>query len=164
MNALPPAIADVLNAHHVLSLAVCSHDVPWAANAFFAFDEASASLAVLGHLDTQHARMLLANCHVAGTVAGQPAAVDEIVGVQFYGLARVVEDEAERRAGLALYHARFPFAQGMAAPLWRIHLLRLKLTDNRTAFGSKTTWERHSGDASAPSGPGPSPSPGSASS
>ncbi|WP_321904104.1 pyridoxamine 5'-phosphate oxidase family protein [Paraburkholderia tropica] len=149
MNALPSAIVDVLRAHHVLSLSVCSQDVPWAANAFFAFDEDTASFALLGHLDTQHARMLLANCHVAGTVAGQPAAVNEIVGVQFYGLARVVEDEAERRAGLALYHARFPFAQGMAAPLWRIHLLRLKLTDNRTTFGSKTTWERHAGDAGA---------------
>lgn len=149
MNTLPPAIVDVLRTHHVLSLAVSSQDVPWAANVFFAFDEESASLALLGHLDTQHARMLLANCHVAGTVAGQPSAVNEIVGVQFYGLARVVEDEAEQRAGLALYHARFPFAQRMAAPLWRIHLLRLKLTDNRTTFGSKTMWERHGAGAAA---------------
>lgn len=151
MNTLPSDITDFLHAHHVLSLAVCSQDVPWAANAFFAFDKATASLAILGHLETQHARMLLANCHVAGTIAGQPASLSEITGMQFYGLARVVEDEAERRAGLKLYHARFPFAAGMAAPLWRIHLLRLKLTDNRTTFGSKTIWERHAQAASAAS-------------
>ncbi|MDN7862101.1 hypothetical protein QZM19_01730 [Burkholderia multivorans] len=113
MNTVPPAVVDVLRAHHMLSVAVCSQDVPWAANAFFAFDEDAASLALLGHLNTQHARMLVANCHVAG----QPLAVNEIVGVQFFGLGRLVADEGERCAGFALYRARFPFAQAMGAPL-----------------------------------------------
>ncbi|MCD7098584.1 pyridoxamine 5'-phosphate oxidase family protein [Stenotrophomonas sp. MMGLT7] len=143
MKPLPDPIADFLLEHHVLSLAVCFGDVPWAANAFFAFDAGSNRFVLLGSRDTRHSEMLLANRYAAGTITGQPLEISEVRGLQFYGPARVLEDESEREAALAMYYQRFPQARGMSAPVWEIQLLQLKLTDNRLGFGTKILWDRH---------------------
>lgn len=142
MTSLPSSFSDFIQENHVLSLSVCNQDAPWAANAFYCFDPKSISLIFLSHTESQHSKMLLENSHVAGTIAGQPVDVSKIVGVQFYGLARIIEQADEQQSALELYLTRFPHVPKIAAPLWRIQLLKLKLTDNRTSFGSKTLWER----------------------
>lgn len=143
MKPLPDPIRALLDEHHVLSLAVCFGDVPWAANAFYAFDDAGKRLLLLGSRDTRHGEMMLANRYAAGTIAGQQRVIAEVRGLQFYGPARILEDDGERQAALDLYYRRFPEARGMVAPAWEIQLLQLKLTDNRLGFGTKILWDRH---------------------
>lgn len=145
MKSLPEPIGDFLHEHHVVSLAACRDDVPWAASVFYAFDAVAVRLLFLSELHTRHGALLRANGRVAGTVAGQPMAIAEIRGVQFEGTAQVLDDETQRLPALDLYHARFPHARGIAAPLWAVRLRQLKLTDNRLGFGSKLQWERQGG-------------------
>lgn len=145
MICLPEPIRDFLAEHHVLSLAVCIGNRPWAANAFFAFDEPRVRLLFLSSTDTRHGEMLQANRHVAGTIAGQPLAIPQVRGLQFYGSVRVLGQNHERQSALGLYYARFPQAHGLSAPLWEIRLQHLKFTDNRQGFGSKLLWDRSGG-------------------
>ncbi|MDE1149834.1 MAG: pyridoxamine 5'-phosphate oxidase family protein [Azospirillaceae bacterium] len=140
MNPLPdPALAFLLE-HHVLSLAVCQGREPWAASVFYALDVAVPRFIILSDTRTRHGGWMLENAQVAGTVAGQPLAITEIRGVQFQGVARLLEGDAESTAR-ALYDQCFPQARGMAAPVWEITLRHLKYTDNRAAFAAKLRWE-----------------------
>lgn len=145
MIRLPEPIRDFLAEHHVLSLAVCVGNRPWAANAFFAFDEPHVRLLFLSSIDTRHGGMLQTNRHVAGTIAGQPLEISQVRGLQFYGSVRVLELDHGRQPALGLYYARFPQAHGLSASVWEIRLQHLKFTDNRQGFGSKLLWDRGDG-------------------
>ncbi|MFT4172790.1 MAG: pyridoxamine 5'-phosphate oxidase family protein [Rhodocyclaceae bacterium] len=145
MNPLPPQICTFLDEHHVLSLAVCRDNIPWAASAFFAFDALAARLLFLSDSRTQHGQIVQTNGLVAGTVAGQPRHIGDIQGVQFQGVATLLEEGRARQLARERYDARFPFAKAVSdtAPPWEIRLLRVKFTDNRQTFGAKLHWERH---------------------
>ncbi|WP_454688488.1 pyridoxamine 5'-phosphate oxidase family protein [Achromobacter aloeverae] len=145
MEPVPAAIADLLADHHVLSLAVHDAQGPWASSAFFAYDPRGVALVFLGSLDTRHARAIQAHPQVAGCVAGQPREISQILGLQFSGIARRVEDPGEASRVLALYHERFPETRGIASPVWVVTLDEMKLTDNRVKFGAKTHWRRAAG-------------------
>ncbi len=144
MTAVPAAIRDFLAEHQVLSLALCQGEQPWAASAFFAYEDHGQRLLLLSSHDTQHGRCLATNPLVAGTIAGQFTEIAQIRGLQFAGSCRVLQgDEAD--AALATYYQRFPQARGMLAPVWEIRPTQLKLTDNRLGFGTKILWNRHQG-------------------
>lgn len=122
----------------------------WAASCFYVFDAARARLIVLSSRSTLHGRMMLDNPQVSGTIAGQPAQVQDIRGVQFLALARCLTDDAEKAEALALYTARHPVARGMPADVWSLSLHQLKFTDNQVAFGHKTYWQRDEGVPGVP--------------
>lgn len=150
MQSVPEAIRDFLQQHQVLSMAVCHDDVPWSASAFFAYDDAQQRLLFLSSLDTRHGQMLSSNKKVAGTIAAQFVDIDQIHGLQFHGIAQMLQQPAENAPALQLYYQRFPQARGMNAPIWEISLQHLKLTDNRLGFGTKIQWHRNTGMQSAP--------------
>jgi len=142
MHPVPDAILDLLADHHVLTLSVQDAQGPWACNAFFIYDPREVALVFLGSLDTRHAQAMLADARVAGCVAGQPRDISQILGLQFAGRARLVEEEDEKARVLALYHQRFPETRHVSAPVWAVSLDTMKLTDNRVKFGTKTHWRR----------------------
>lgn len=142
MNPIPEAIFAHLQNHQVLSMAISHDDMPWSANAFFAYDNALQRLLILSSQDTRHAQMLSINPRVAGTVAAQFSDISQIHGLQFYGHACVLEQPKESESALQIYYQRFPQARQMQAPIWQISLLQLKLTDNRLGFGHKTHWSK----------------------
>jgi uncharacterized protein YhbP (UPF0306 family) len=142
MSVLPPEILAFLRSHHVLALAGADGDgMPWAASLFFAFDAPAQRLLVLSGHDTHHGAQLAIDARVAGTVAGQPHAIEEVRGLQFGGRCRELHG-ADAVQALSLYHAAFPQAQGMSAPVWEVELHTLKFTDNRLGFGHKVLWNR----------------------
>ncbi len=143
MKPLPGPIHEFLLRHRLLSLAVCYGDVPWAANAFFAFDAQDIRLLLLSSRDSRHSEMLLANRYAAGTIAGEPHDLAPASGLQFYGPARVLEDEREREAALALYRRRFPQARHLSVPAWEIQLLQVKYVDDVQGYGTRLLWDRH---------------------
>ncbi|WP_197424825.1 pyridoxamine 5'-phosphate oxidase family protein [Bordetella sp. N] len=142
MQPVPSAILALLADHHVLTLSVQDAQGPWASSAFFVYDPREVALVFLGSLDTRHARAIRADPRVAGCVAGQPRDISQILGLQFSGRARLVEDQDEQARILALYHDRFPETRSVSSPVWVATLDVMKLTDNRVKFGSKTHWRR----------------------
>ncbi|MCD7098592.1 pyridoxamine 5'-phosphate oxidase family protein [Stenotrophomonas sp. MMGLT7] len=143
MKPLPAPIIGFLARHRLLSLAVCYGDVPWAANAFFAFDEQDNRLVMLSGRGTRHSEMLLANRYAAGTIAGEPRDYSVASGLQFYGPARILEDPREREAALAIYRRRFPRVLDVSAPAWEIKLLQVKYVDDVQGYGTRLLWDRH---------------------
>lgn len=143
MLNLPASLIAFLHGHSVLSLAVSCDDIPWSANAFYALDEEQGRLLLMSSLDTRHGDMLSQNPQVAGSISDQFSDIGQIHGLQYSGRARHLDQPAEAAAALELYYRRFPQARGMVAPVWEIHLLHLKFTDNRAVFGAKTLWSRH---------------------
>ncbi|WP_312316144.1 pyridoxamine 5'-phosphate oxidase family protein [Stenotrophomonas sp.] len=145
MHEVPTALQTVLNQYNVLSLAVCYDDIPWAANAFYVYDDSEQRLILMSSLDTRHGEMLSVNRQVAGTITPQFDDIRQIHGVQFLGVARQLDTPGLAAPALQRYYQRFPLAAGMTAAVWDIHLVRLKLTDNRLGFGTKVQWNRHAG-------------------
>lgn len=141
MQPLPAPIRDFIIGHHVLSLATCGDDGPWAASCFYAFDEPGAALLILSSSDTRHGRHMLDRPQVAGTISGQPEALRDIRGLQFTAHATPL-DQIERSVALQLYCERHPLARLHASQIWRLALDQLKFTDNRRLFGHKTRWAR----------------------
>jgi uncharacterized protein YhbP (UPF0306 family) len=152
MFNLPMLLSQFLHHHSVLSLAVSCDDIPWSANAFYAFDEQQGRLLLLSSLDTRHGEMLAKNPQLAGSISDQFSDITQIHGLQYTGVARQLALPDEAAAALELYYRRFPQARGFVAPVWEICLLHLKFTDNRVTFGAKTLWSRHDTD------PDPTPS------
>lgn len=138
---LPAEIAAFIAANHVAAVAVRDDGGLWAASCFYAVDLAAADLILLTATTTRHGAAMLADRHVAGTIAGQPEDVAAIEGVQFAGLAERLTDTT-RDAALALYCARHPVARLAKSDVWRLRLVEIKHTSNRVSFGRKTTWHR----------------------
>lgn len=142
MDGIPEKIVGFIADHHVLSLCVWDRDGPWAASCFYAFDRERARLIVLTATSTRHGARMRDEERVAGTIAGQPAKLRDIRGVQYTARAELL-DGSERQAALALYGQRHPMARlASGSEVWSLDLTALKLTDNRLLFGQKTHWRR----------------------
>jgi hypothetical protein len=132
-----------LHAHHVMTLATCGSDGPWAAPVFYACD--GATLLFLTAQTTRHGRDLAADARVAAAVTEDYSEWSEIRGVQLEGLARAL-DGAERDAAIALFAQRHPVvrqplavvAQALLRVTWyRLTPSRLFFCDNSQGFGHR---------------------------
>lgn len=130
-----------LQRQHVLTLCCSAGGDLWAANCFYCFDATRLSFYIMTECHTHHARLMLANPKVSGTVSDQVAEVSLLQGVQFSGIIQLLES-TEEIAALSQYQIRFPIAHSRRAPLWELSLERLKMTDNRLGFGTKIIWQR----------------------
>ncbi|WP_246824970.1 pyridoxamine 5'-phosphate oxidase family protein [Eikenella sp. HMSC061C02] len=90
MPPLPANIHAFLTEHHVVSLAACHEGELWSASCFYVLDPVDARLIVLTGKNTQHGRLMLHNPHIAGTIAGQPARIRDICGIQFAARAECI--------------------------------------------------------------------------
>ncbi|STZ76940.1 pyridoxamine 5'-phosphate oxidase family protein [Bergeriella denitrificans] len=143
MNPIPENIAAFFGKNHVVSLAAAHDGDIWSACCFYVPDLAAGRLIVLTARKTRHGTLMAANPRIAGTVAGQPDAITKISGIQFQAQARVIEDEAERKAALALFYKAHPMARAMKSDVWALDLDMVKFTDNKLVFAQKTLWQRH---------------------
>ena len=85
---------------------------------------------------------MLHNPHIAGTIAGQPARIRDICGIQFAARAECIAHPAERRAALDLYAQAHPIAKVFPSDIWQLQLEYIKYTSNRPVFAHKTHWRR----------------------
>jgi len=148
-DAAPGAIVDLLEGHHVATLAIADEAGPWAASCFYAFDAATMTLIVLTSTNTRHGRALLASPRLAGSVAGQPAAIADIRGVQFEATAKRLAG-VRRAAALGRFARRHPQAAVVPTDVWALRLDSVKYTDNRIVFARKLHWSRATEEGSAP--------------
>ncbi|MBT0725726.1 hypothetical protein HH682_15175 [Rosenbergiella sp. S61] len=126
---------------HVLTLCTQHGDQFWAANCFYALDREDISFWLMTEPSTLHGRLMVASPQVVGTVSAQTESVSQLQGVQFQGVITLAEGKAHQR-GLEAYQRRFPIAKQKSAPLWRLQIDRLKMTDNQLGFGTKLHWQR----------------------
>ena len=145
MQPIPANITQFFQTNHVVSIAAGADGTIWSACCFYVFDETAARLIVLTSQKTKHGRLMAANPHIAGTVAGQPGSITKISGIQFTARARLLEDEAAKKPALSLYYKAHPAARAMKSDVWALNLDTVKFTDNKLVFAQKTHWQREEG-------------------
>jgi uncharacterized protein YhbP (UPF0306 family) len=146
---LPPAAAEYLSQHHVMTLATQGADGPWAAAVFYVRD--GDDLMFLSSPASRHCRDLALQPRCAATIQAEASDWRSIRGIQIEG--RVGELEGvERERAQRLYAERFPFIRPGAAPaaivsaLARVHWYRLRISrlffiDNTRAFGRREQFD-----------------------
>ncbi|MDR2937839.1 MAG: pyridoxamine 5'-phosphate oxidase family protein [Prevotellaceae bacterium] len=137
----PQPFIDVINAHHVLTLATCVSDEPYCSSVFYAFFEEENCFVFSSESNTKHVKDLAHNMCVAANIALETEAIGKIQGVQIQGLVHRPEGELLKRAKKA-YMRRFPYAALISTTFWVLEPTWAKLTDNRLGFGKKLTWEK----------------------
>jgi len=145
MNELDKNITHFIKKHHVFNLAVCDHDKIWTASCFYAFWNEKNALVFLSDEETQHAKMIMQNPVVAGTIALETRIIGKIQGLQFTGIVEKAENESLAMAK-KIYYKRFPYALGTQSTFWILTLHYAKLTDNRLGFGKKIIWQLNKTD------------------
>ncbi|MEQ9861316.1 YhbP family protein [Pectobacterium cacticida] len=135
------AISRYLKKLHVLTLCVGESSELWCASCFYIYDDRQVAFYLMTELQTRHGTIMASAPLVAGTVSGQPKSVMLVKGVQFLG--QIVQlDGAEGEQARVRYNTRFPIARTSQAPIWRLDLTEIKMTDNALGFGKKRYWRR----------------------
>ncbi|MDR0414691.1 MAG: pyridoxamine 5'-phosphate oxidase family protein [Prevotellaceae bacterium] len=142
MNHMPQPFIDVINEHHVMTLATCFNDEPYCCSLFYVYMEEEGYFIFLSESSTRHVRDISHNMYVSANIALETEAVGKIQGLQLQGLAyRPVDDDTQKAARRA-YMRRFPYAALLSASIWILEPTWAKLTDNRFGFGKKLTWKK----------------------
>ncbi|MXP51106.1 YhbP family protein [Pantoea sp. SoEX] len=137
-------ISDFLKKQHILSLCCINNDQLWCANCFYVFkDDKSMSLYLMTSPNTRHGSYLMQNSNIAGTINNGEKNVLLIQGIQYKGYISILEEETNKKKALVTYHKRFPMSRFISAPIWLITLEEIKMTDNKTKFGTKIIWHRN---------------------
>lgn len=140
MLPIPQPIADFIESQHVVSLACYANGELWCASCFYVTDLARHRLIILTDSRTRHGQLMLANPHIAGTIAAQPKEIQDIEGIQFQAYATRLEGE-EQAVALADYVTTFPIAEKMQSDVWAVTFQQIKFTSNRVTFGEKSYWQ-----------------------
>ena len=143
---LPDGVAEYLNRHHVMTLATCAADGPWAAAVFYV--NAGHSLYFLSSPTSRHCRHLAQDPRCAATIQEDYSDWAQIKGVQLEGLASEIGGAEEVRARQR-YGEKFPvvgrlatapaaIALALAKVRWyRLDAERLYFVDNGQGFGHR---------------------------
>lgn len=110
---LPPAAAEYLTGHNVMTLATQGAGGPWAAAVFYAND--GHSLIFLSSPNTRHCRNLIQDARCAATIQEDYSNWAQIKGIQLEGRVTELQGAEENRAQ-QLYGKKFP----IASPLGKV--------------------------------------------
>jgi uncharacterized protein YhbP (UPF0306 family) len=113
---------------------------PYCFSIFYVFDKAERRLHFKSSGSSNHARYLLQNKRVAGTILPDKLNMLAIRGLQFTG--SIVESIAAHHHATIEYHKKIPLALAMAGEVWTIQLETIKMTDNTIGLGKKIHWQR----------------------
>jgi uncharacterized protein YhbP (UPF0306 family) len=145
-STLPHPVADYLDRHHVMTLATCGPDGPWAAAVFYV--NAGHTLFFLSSPSSRHCRNLAQDPRCAATIQADYSDWAKIKGVQLEGRASEIRGDEEVRARQR-YGDKFPVVGRLAtAPMvivaalakvhwYRLHAERLHFIDNSLGFGHR---------------------------
>ena len=121
---------------------------PYCFSCFYALDAKNGLLLFKTNADTHHAKLLMNNDQVAGTIQPDKLNPLAIKGVQFTGtVLRPSDDQCKEGSGI--YHRTYPFALAMPGDIWAVQLEVVKMTDNTLSFGKKIHWQRNAGETIA---------------
>ncbi|MFZ2651751.1 MAG: pyridoxamine 5'-phosphate oxidase family protein [Burkholderiaceae bacterium] len=143
---LPDDVADYLDRHHVMTLATCGADGPWAAAVFYC--NAGRTLYFVSSPSSRHGRDLARDPRCAATIQDDTGEWATIKGVQVEGqVLEIGGDEA--LLARQKYGEKFPvvgrlasapavIVQALAKVRWyRLRAQRLYFIDNSKGFGHR---------------------------
>ena len=145
---LPQAVAQYLQRHHVMTLATCGADGPWAAAVFYV--NLGPRLYFLSSPSSRHCRNLAHDPRCAATVQQDTADWAQIKGIQLEGLAVAIEGDEELQARRR-YGDKFPLVgridsapaaivAALAKVRWyRLQVQHMHFIDNSQGFGHRET-------------------------
>ncbi len=128
-------IIKFIKKHHVLTLATSVDNVPYCANAFYAFDALRNRFIFTSSTATRHGKEMTKNPTVAASIVWETKLVGRIQGLQLTGLI-VPADEQDGK----VYVGKFPYTALAELTLWAIEPQGIKYTDNTLGFGKKLIW------------------------
>ena len=143
---LPDGVAEYLDRHHVMTLATCAADGPWAAAVFYV--SAGRSLYFLSSPTSRHCRNLAQDPRCAATIHEDYSDWAQIKGVQLEGRSSEIRGDEALRARQR-YGDKFPIvgrlattpaaiALALAKVCWyRLDVERLYFVDNSQGFGHR---------------------------
>lgn len=133
---MDPRIIKFIKKHHVLTLATASGDnLPYCANAFFAYDASRNRFIFTSDNATRHGQEMTANPNVAASIIWETKLVGKVQGLQITG--KVVEADSDDSR---CYVKKFPYTALAELTLWAIEPQNMKYTDNTLGFGKKLIW------------------------
>jgi uncharacterized protein YhbP (UPF0306 family) len=145
-QTLPPAVAQYLQRHHVMTLATQGPDGPWAAAVFYAAE--GVELLFLSSPSSRHCRHLAQDARCAATIQEDYSEWAQIKGVQLEGRVRELRAD-DARLTREHYARKFPIVGALggapaaiAEALQRVHWYRLVperlyFIDNSRGFGHR---------------------------
>jgi uncharacterized protein YhbP (UPF0306 family) len=141
MHNIDNRITDFIEEHHVLTIAVSNHHVPWVASCFYVYMKEQNLFVFTSDHDTRHIKdfQTTPGGEVAGTIALETKITGKIRGIQFSGIMKELAGQQEKEAKRA-YLDKFPIARLSKLTLWSIEPYFIKMTDNRLGFGKKLLW------------------------
>jgi uncharacterized protein YhbP (UPF0306 family) len=142
MKSVDPRILKFIRRHHVLTLAVAEHNIPYCAHCFYCYLPGENLFIFTSDHDTRHIRDVekSGNYQVAAAIALETKIIGKIRGLQLTG--RLLKQEGtDLVSAKAAYLKRFPVARLATLHLWALKPDFMKLTDNRLGFGTKLLWE-----------------------
>jgi uncharacterized protein len=146
---LPPATAEYLAQHHVMTLATQGSEGPWAAALFYVRD--GDGLIFLSSSTTRHCRDLALQPRCAATIQSEVDDWRAIQGIQIEGEASELHGD-ERSRAQQLYGERFPFVRPGSAPAaialalarvrwYRLRISKLYFIDNQRGLGQREQFD-----------------------
>ncbi len=114
---------------------------PYCFSVFYVFDRVERRLYFKSSASSNHARHLLKNKKIAGTIMPDKLNMLAIRGIQFTGIVMDDTNTLHHHA-TAEYHKRIPLALAMSGEVWAIQLETIKMTDNTIGLGKKINWQR----------------------
>lgn len=112
---------------------------PYCFSVFFVFDEHKKRLYFKSSSSSNHARFLLMNKRIAGTILPDKLNLLAISGIQFTGF---ISTGDSIHFAASTYHKKIPLALAMPGDVWIIQLDTIKLTDHTIGIGKKIIWNK----------------------
>jgi uncharacterized protein len=113
---------------------------PYCFSCFYAVDFNKQLLYFKTSATTHHAHLMRKKNLVSGTILPDTLNKLNIRGIQFSGEV-LLEDHPLCVDASSKYHKKYPFALVMPGDVWTIQLTKIKMTDDRIAFGKKIHWQ-----------------------
>lgn len=139
MNLPEKRITVFIHKHHIFTLATSVSNIPYTSTCFYVYIDELNMFVFTSDLDTRHAAEMIAQPMVAGAIALETMIIGRIQGIQFTGVASLVEGELYTKANAA-YLRKFPVAGFKKLVLWGIEPNFIKMTHNLLGFGKKLVW------------------------
>lgn len=135
-------IITFLKGNKIASVATVDENYhPYCFNCFYVYDSQNQLLFFKSSQKTHHAKLLVNDAAIAGSILPDNINFLALKGIQFTGVI-VTQNIPDNINPEAYYHNKLPLALAKAGQVWCIQLQMVKMTDNTPIFGGKLLWNK----------------------
>lgn len=141
---LDKKITDVIENHHVLTLATSFNDDPHCCNVFYVYLPDENLFVFASDPKTKHISQITHNMVGAGSIFLETENISKIEGLQLQGLIYRPTESLSSKTKTA-YYKRFPLLIFKPPTLWVYEPTYIKLTHYTLGIGKKIVWKSLTG-------------------